>query len=116
LSLNIANAANAVQDIAKVLTATQLPIKASESWRSLPFPINTEGLSDVSKPVSDHRLLQLEHGDPGMDRRFDSQPDARVPFEPDTWQRDVLNPFNANESVLVIAPTSAGKHSFLSTQ
>jgi superfamily II RNA helicase len=44
-----------------------------------------------------------------MDRRFDSQPDARVQFEPDAWQRDVLDSIDANESVLVVAPTSAGK-------
>ncbi|CEF75396.1 hypothetical protein FGSG_10059 [Fusarium graminearum PH-1] len=62
-----------------------------------------------AKVVKNTRLLQLEHGGPYMDRRFDSQPDARVQFEPDAWQRDVLDCIDANESVLVVAPTSAGK-------
>ncbi|KAF9767376.1 hypothetical protein IL306_000075 [Fusarium sp. DS 682] len=103
------NVVNAVQDIVKVLTATKLPIEAGQSSRSLPFSINTECLIDASKLISDHRLLQLEHGGPYMGRRFDSKPDARVPFEPDAWQRDVLDSIDNNESVLVIAPTSAGK-------
>ncbi|KAI7760165.1 hypothetical protein LZL87_007458 [Fusarium oxysporum] len=44
-----------------------------------------------------------------MDRRFGSQPDARVPLEPDTWQQNVLNSIDANGSVLVITPISAGR-------
>lgn len=44
-----------------------------------------------------------------MDRSFDSKPDSRVKFEPDKWQRDVLDRLDRDESVLVVAPTSAGK-------
>ncbi|KAM5360760.1 hypothetical protein ACJA88_014713 [Fusarium oxysporum] len=44
-----------------------------------------------------------------MDRRFDSRPDVRVPFEPDAWQRGILDSIDADESLLVVAPTSAGK-------
>ncbi|MCJ1342693.1 hypothetical protein MMC31_000881 [Peltigera leucophlebia] len=40
---------------------------------------------------------------------MDSQPDARVPFKPDGWQRAVLDELDANNSVFVVAPTSAGK-------
>ncbi|TFY68503.1 hypothetical protein EVJ58_g983 [Rhodofomes roseus] len=44
-----------------------------------------------------------------MDRSMDSQYDPRVPFKPDAWQRDVLDCLDDNQSVLVVAPTSAGK-------
>ena len=40
-----------------------------------------------------------------MDRSFDSQKDDRVRFEPDKWQREVLDRLDAKESVLVVAPT-----------
>ena len=44
-----------------------------------------------------------------MDRSMDSQPDIRVAFEPDAWQREVLDCIDRNTSMLVVAPTSAGK-------
>ncbi|KAH7332992.1 hypothetical protein B0J17DRAFT_771475 [Rhizoctonia solani] len=44
-----------------------------------------------------------------MDRSMDSAPDPRVRFEPDGWQRKVLDRIDRNESTLVVAPTSAGK-------
>lgn len=44
-----------------------------------------------------------------MDRNLDSAPDPRVPFEPDGWQRKVLDELDAERSVFVVAPTSAGK-------
>ncbi|OCH85272.1 P-loop containing nucleoside triphosphate hydrolase protein [Obba rivulosa] len=44
-----------------------------------------------------------------MDRSMDSQYDPRVSFEPDAWQRTVLDCLDKDESVLVVAPTSAGK-------
>ncbi|KAJ2928268.1 hypothetical protein H1R20_g8843, partial [Candolleomyces eurysporus] len=44
-----------------------------------------------------------------MDRSMDSAPDPRVPFHPDAWQRKVLDCIDANHSMLVVAPTSAGK-------
>ena len=63
-----------------------------------------------------------------MDRSMDSKPDGRVAFEPDAWQRKVLDGIDANKSLLVVgssyfflggkpiklmkyilAPTSAGK-------
>lgn len=37
-----------------------------------------------------------------MDRSMDSAPDSRVPFEPDAWQRKVLDCVDANDSMLVV--------------
>jgi superfamily II RNA helicase len=54
--------------------------------------------------------LQLDHCGPYMDRMLDAKPDPRVSsFVPDGWQRDVLDQLDANNSVFVVAPTSAGK-------
>jgi ATP-dependent RNA helicase DDX60 len=55
------------------------------------------------------QAFQLVHGGPYMDRNFGSQPDARVPFSPDAWQRKVLDAIDEGKSLLVVAPTSAGK-------
>ncbi|TFK94713.1 P-loop containing nucleoside triphosphate hydrolase protein [Polyporus arcularius HHB13444] len=44
-----------------------------------------------------------------VDRSMDSASDPRVSFKPDAWQRKVLDCLDRNESVLVAAPTSAGK-------
>ncbi|KAI9511439.1 P-loop containing nucleoside triphosphate hydrolase protein [Russula earlei] len=49
-----------------------------------------------------------------MDRSMDSAPDPRVSFQPDAWQREVLDCLDEpKSSLLVVAPTSAGK-TFLS--
>lgn len=53
--------------------------------------------------------FQLAHAGPYMDRNLDSAPDSRVPFEPDGWQRKVLDELDQDHSIFVVAPTSAGK-------
>ncbi|KAI5803830.1 hypothetical protein EDC01DRAFT_472866 [Geopyxis carbonaria] len=53
--------------------------------------------------------FQLCHFGPFMDRDMDSAPDDRVPFNPDGWQRKVLDELDSENSVFVVAPTSAGK-------
>ncbi|KAG9019792.1 hypothetical protein FRB90_007935 [Tulasnella sp. 427] len=53
--------------------------------------------------------FQLEHYGVYMDRSMDGQADPRVSFVPDAWQRQVLDRLDRRESVLVVAPTSAGK-------
>ena len=57
----------------------------------------------------DDRDFQLLHCGPYMDRNLDSAPDSRVPFQPDGWQRRVLDDLDAQKSIFVVAPTSAGK-------
>jgi superfamily II RNA helicase len=53
--------------------------------------------------------FQLLHCGELMDRDMDSQPDSRVGFNPDAWQRRVLDQLDSGNSVFVVAPTSAGK-------
>ena len=57
----------------------------------------------------DNQSFQLLHCGPFMDRNLDSAPDSRVPFQPDRWQRRVLDDLDEQKSVFVVAPTSAGK-------
>lgn len=53
--------------------------------------------------------FQLQHCGPFLERSFDPAPDPRVPFQPDAWQRKVLDAIDADKSLFVVAPTSAGK-------
>ena len=96
--------------------------------------INTLGLPPVSSKSSDslpprklaftfalpttvHRIsvglssknFQLRYCGPYLERSFDSAPDPRVDFNPDGWQRKVLDAIDADKSVFAVAPTSAGK-------
>jgi superfamily II RNA helicase len=70
------------------------------------YPANVQSLRI---DMTQHEF-QLNHCGPYMDRMLDAKPDARVSsFVPDGWQRDVLDQLDANKSVFVVAPTSAGK-------
>ncbi|KAF9461731.1 hypothetical protein BDZ94DRAFT_800063 [Collybia nuda] len=64
-----------------------------------------EFLHIVEHPV----IWQLRLFGAFMDRSMDGAPDSRVAFKPDAWQRTVLDSIDANDSLLVVAPTSAGK-------
>ncbi|KAF8069236.1 hypothetical protein FPV67DRAFT_1415532 [Lyophyllum atratum] len=60
--------------------------------------------------ITEHPVVwQLRLFGEYMDRSMESSPDSRVSFEPDAWQREVLDCIDANNSLLVVAPTSAGK-------
>ncbi|PFH60934.1 hypothetical protein XA68_18554 [Ophiocordyceps unilateralis] len=75
--------------------------------RKLPFPAVTA--AQLKLPASPTEF-QLTHCGPYLDRSFDSAPDPRVSqFLPDAWQRSVLDAIDADKSLLVVAPTSAGK-------
>ena len=78
--------------------------------RPLAFkPIALKGMSLLPSRVTSREFL-LEHCGPYLERSFESAPDSRVPsFHPDAWQRKVLDTIDADKSLLVVAPTSAGK-------
>lgn len=68
------------------------------------------GKAQLALPEGSNPLeFQMNHCGPYLERSFDSAPDPRVPFAPDAWQRKVLDAVDENKSLLVIAPTSAGK-------
>ncbi|KAL6878867.1 P-loop containing nucleoside triphosphate hydrolase protein [Trichoderma novae-zelandiae] len=101
--------AQAVQKLALCLEIPDLPITVGNQTQKMSFRFDYGSLEDVGKSMTSFQQMQLEFAAPYMDRRFDSQPDTRVPFNPDAWQIKVLNSIDANNSLLVIAPTSAGK-------
>ncbi|KAM7186722.1 hypothetical protein V8F33_011645 [Rhypophila sp. PSN 637] len=89
---------------------TPLDPVAVESLPSRPLPVKDLDKELKKVPsVGDPIDFQLEFCGPYLERSFDSAPDSRVPFEPDAWQRKVLDAVDAKRSLLVVAPTSAGK-------
>lgn len=86
------------------IAATNLPNR--ELSFIFKYPMNSESLKIGLSQVE----FQLLHVGPYMDRQLDAKPDPRVSsFTPDGWQRKVLDEIDANHSVFVVAPTSAGK-------
>lgn len=85
-----------------------LPVqgKRSLSFQFVDFGSRKANLHIQLSPLE----FQLVHAGPFLDRNMGSAPDSRVhDFEPDKWQRDVLDQIDAKNSVFVVAPTSAGK-------
>ncbi|KAF2402581.1 P-loop containing nucleoside triphosphate hydrolase protein [Trichodelitschia bisporula] len=99
----------ALEKISKELGFSAIKFESSSPDRPLAFlcyGTSVPGsLSIPGSPVD----FQLEHCGPYFDRNIDSAPDDRVPFNPDAWQRKVLDAIDRDESLLVVAPTSAGK-------
>ncbi|KAF7507459.1 hypothetical protein GJ744_010390 [Endocarpon pusillum] len=95
----------------KVLRLPKITIsKPPSSDRPLSFRfaldyIGLDGLAIAMDPTE----FQLLHCGPYFDRSMDSGPDGRVTFEPDGWQRKVLDAIDARKSLFVVAPTSSGK-------
>lgn len=102
-------AVKTVQKITSLLKISSIPMTVGTQTQDFVFRFNQEPFEVAGQLVKDHTVLQLQHGGPYMDRRFDPQPDSRVKFEPDAWQREVLDSIDNDNSLLVIAPTSAGK-------
>ena len=111
---SINNLTKTIVDTAQqIVTTIGLPavdFPAPESARQLSFTPSVRISSAPKLPLaSEPKDFQLLHCGPYMDRNLDSAPDPRVPFEPDGWQRKVLDELDADKSVFVVAPTSAGK-------
>ncbi|KAI9723453.1 MAG: hypothetical protein M1828_004183 [Chrysothrix sp. TS-e1954] len=102
--------AKAVKDVQLSLHFPDVFDAKPQGGRSLPFkvilPLNDA--VNISAPGSSE-AFQLTHCGPYLERSIDSKSDRRVPFSPDGWQRDVLDEIDAQRSLLVVAPTSAGK-------
>ena len=72
------------------------------------FSLDQDTRDDLSIAM-DPKVFQLLHCGPYFDRSMDSAPDDRVSFDPDGWQRTVLDTIDARKSLFVVAPTSSGK-------
>ncbi|EMC93796.1 hypothetical protein BAUCODRAFT_124551 [Baudoinia panamericana UAMH 10762] len=102
-----------VQNVELTETTLNLPplpnMTETQQDRKLGFafslPSKVEGLA-VRLPSKE---FQLTYCGPYLERSFDSKPDSRVDFNPDGWQRKVLDGIDAQKSVFAVAPTSAGK-------
>jgi superfamily II DNA or RNA helicase len=83
---------------------------ADTSSSSLDPSLTLPSIERVRAPTGmTFERFQLEHCGPHMDRGVEQLPDARVPFKPEPWQRQLLDIVDGRESALVVAPTSAGK-------
>ncbi|KAK8089884.1 hypothetical protein PG997_004845 [Apiospora hydei] len=98
---------DAVQNLAKLLRLPEIPM-AESLKKSRPLVFKVHQFEDLRLPLAAVEF-QLQYCGPYLERSFDSRKDERVSFSPDAWQRDVLDAIDAEKSLLVIAPTSAGK-------
>lgn len=98
------------KQVLKLLGLPRIDFPKPEADRALAFGLNLS--SSTAKELSidlDPIDFQCLYCGPYMDRNLDSKADPRVPFKPDGWQRRVLDELDADRSVFVVAPTSAGK-------
>ena len=98
------------KQVLKCLGLPRIEFPKSEIDRELAFQLNLPLSSAKDLSVNlDPIDFQCLYCGPYMDRNLDSKTDPRVPFEPDGWQRRVLDELDADRSIFVVAPTSAGK-------
>ncbi|KAM3452066.1 hypothetical protein MY3296_004803 [Beauveria thailandica] len=109
----LAQSVQSLRLLGKLSSILKMPIEAAVAdnhlleGRRLPFPSSFN--SELQLPIEPLEF-QLEYCGPFLERSFDPAPDHRVPnFVPDAWQRKVLDAIDAEKSLFVIAPTSAGK-------
>ncbi|KAL8773244.1 MAG: hypothetical protein Q9209_001922 [Squamulea sp. 1 TL-2023] len=101
-----------VNQVKSIMTTLRLPdveFLPVEADGKLSFEPDLH-LNEIKPLAYASHEFQLLHCGPYMDRNLDSAPDARVKsFNPDGWQRKVLDELDADRSIFVVAPTSAGK-------
>ena len=86
------------------------PLNAVIGDRKLSFTFKYPSQLQILRIECSQTEFQLNYCGPYMDRMLDAKADPRVSsFVPDGWQRDVLDQLDLNNSVFVVAPTSAGK-------
>lgn len=90
------------------LPRIEFPKPMSSGGPAVQLNLPSSNVKDLSVDL-DPIDFQCLYCGPYMDRNLDSKPDTRVPFNPDGWQRQVLDELDADRSVFVVAPTSAGK-------
>ncbi|KAL4931974.1 putative DEAD/DEAH box helicase [Aspergillus undulatus] len=102
--------AKCMQATTRLLNLPALRMSCGENRSlSFKFPVLDVKMGNVSIGISSTEF-QLIHAGPYMDRSMGSAADPRVhDFEPDAWQREVLDEIDARRSLFVVAPTSAGK-------
>ncbi|KAK5152342.1 hypothetical protein LTR04_006425 [Oleoguttula sp. CCFEE 6159] len=102
--------AMSIQETSRTLDLPFVTISVPSDDRKLPFTFVLPLPKDEALSVDlSAREFQLLHCGPYFDRSIDSSSDSRVPFEPDGWQKKVLDEIDARRSLFVVAPTSAGK-------
>ncbi|KAL8714617.1 MAG: hypothetical protein Q9220_001565 [cf. Caloplaca sp. 1 TL-2023] len=98
-----------VKSIIDALGFPDVGFPTAENERKLSFDFDLH-LNGIKSAADSHKDFQLLHCGPYMDRNLDSAADPRVNgFDPDGWQRKVLDELDADRSIFVVAPTSAGK-------
>lgn len=72
--------------------------------------LNLDFYTDDTSAPSDYDIcFQLKHVGDKLKRNLGSGKDSRVLFEPDAWQKKLLDIVDAKKSAIVAAPTSSGK-------
>lgn len=95
----------------------RMSISTDSPDRSLSFEFVKLTKSKTGSPVhkfmkiTEHPVVwQLRLFGEHMDRSMDSRPDPRVKFEPDAWQRQVLDSIDRRESLLVVGKLISWNH------
>jgi hypothetical protein len=98
------------EKIKSVLRTIGFPIPATQksSAEEVALPFDFPKTSNLRLPYPKEEF-QLRFCGPYMEKSLDGKEDDRVQFIPDGWQRSVLDILGKNESVVAVAPTSAGK-------
>lgn len=99
------------QQVKSMLQNSGIPINPKIPLESLgdnSFPFDFPKRTKVRIPLKTEEF-QLRFCGPYTEKALDAKEDPRVHFEPDGWQRQVLDILDKNKSVIVVAPTSAGK-------